>query len=583
MKTQNSIYTVLFYTYSPSNMHSHLVLRTVLLLLILISNSSFSASLNKSFWLGEGFQQTSDSFDQIRNHRPVLQAFMNQLPKGGNLHHHLMGAIPPMEIIDVAIERGFCIDTQYHFAKCDGSLQTVKDFISQEENREALIQKLRVPESTDTTQVRNWRFFNFFPLVATLFDGIDSDFVSFIREKAAVDRLSYIESIIYWNEATGPDQLFELITHFPIPDPDSTSSLEDFRAKLVAQQSFQTQLQSAASQVANALKTSEDNLKCTDSPSLPACAVTVRFLHEIHRTDTLPRVYAQMIFAFELAQRSLSGSDPQVLGINIVGPENNDTALNDYLSHMKMLSFLKNNSNYPLVKDHISLHAGELVKATVEDIYYRTTLANAIQIVQPKRIGHGLSLMAQECLQQSSAGNEEYVNCSAELLKAMLDNDIAIEIPFTSNQRLNGIGPKKEHPFPVYAGNNIAVTLATDDPGILKVDLTSQFVEAVYGFSPNQTTNSILLSFDKVIEFTRNSLEFSFLPGQSLWVKGGTNPRYQQRVSACLDLESEACNNFVSSNTKARFQRDHELKLAGFIGREGIQNEFLLQHLSQQL
>ncbi|WP_212746815.1 hypothetical protein, partial [Pseudoalteromonas sp. S4492] len=102
------------------------------------------------------------------------------------------------------------------------------------------------------------------------------------------------------------------------------------------------------------------------------------------------------------------------------------------------------------------------------------------------------------------------------------------------------------------------------------IDLTSQFVEAVYGFSPNQTTNSILLSFDKIVEFTRNGLEFSFLPGQSLWVKSDPRARYQQRVTACLDLESEACNNFVSSSTKAKLQRDHEIKLAEFIGNDNF-------------
>ncbi|MGI9281035.1 MAG: hypothetical protein ACR2PX_15625 [Endozoicomonas sp.] len=561
-------------------MSSRFILRIFLVVLLLMSHSSFSASLHKSSELSAGIQQTSDNFDRIRNHRPALQAFMNQLPKGGNLHHHLMGAIEPKEIIDTAIERGLCVDANQHIVKCDGSQQTVKDYVSQEENRETLINQLTVPDSSDTVQVRNWHFFNFFPLVAALFDGVDADFVSFIREKAAVDGLSYIESMIYWNEATGPDELFALITNFPTPDPDSTSSLEDFRAKLVALPDFQTQLQLAAKEVANALKVSDDRLSCADKPAQPACTVTVRFLHEIHRTDTLPQVYAQMIFAFELAQQSLSSNDPQVLGVNIVGPENNETALNDYLSHMKMLRFLKNNSSYPLVKDHISLHAGELVKTTVEDIYYRTTLAIAIQIVQPKRIGHGLSLMAQDCLKLSSIGNEEYVNCSSELLETMLGQDIAIEVPFTSNQRLNGIGPQEKHPFPVYAGNNIAVTLATDDPGILKIDLTSQFVEAVYGFSPNQTTNSILLSFDKIVEFTRNGLEFSFLPGQSLWVKSDPRARYQQRVTACLDLESEACNNFVSSSAKAKLQRDHEIKLAEFIGNDNFQQRMLLQHHS---
>ncbi|WP_257275585.1 MULTISPECIES: hypothetical protein [unclassified Endozoicomonas] len=546
-------------------MTSDILLRFALVMMLLTANTSFSSSEYEISGFTKGHKRTSDFMESIRNNRPELQAFMNRLPKGGDLHHHLMGAIEPEEIIDIAIERKFCIYKDHHMAPCDCCAQSLSAYVSNEENRAALIRQLTLADSNDTLEIRDKHFFDYFAIVKALFDGIDARFISLIRKKAAVDGLSYIESTIYWNEANGPDKLFSLITNLPAPDPDSSKSLEDFRTRLSAQPDFQTQLKAAAKEVADALKDSDDHLNCSHSPSQPACSVTVRFLHEIHRTDPLPRVYAQMIFAFELAQLSLSGSDPQVLGINIDGAENNDTALNDYLSHMKMLSFLKNHKKYPLVKEHISLHAGELVKATVEDFYYRTTLADAINIVQPKRIGHGISLMAQDCLKQSSSGNEEYVNCSAELLKTMLDNDIAVEIPFTSDQRLNDIGPNSGHPFPVYVNSNVAVALATDDPGILKVDLTSQFVEAVYGFSPNQSSDGALLSFDQIIEFARNSLEYSFLPGQSLWVKAEDHTRYQKRVSACLNLDSEACNKFVGSNTKARLQRDHELKLKDFM------------------
>lgn len=534
-------------------------------MLILTANSSFSAFEHEISELTRGHQRTSDYLDSIRNNRPLLQTFMNQLPKGGNLRHHLMGAIEPKEIIDIAIERGFCIYNNQHMAPCDCCAQSVKEFVDNGENHAALIRQLSLPDSHDPVEVRSKLAFSYLPTVKALFDGIDAHFISYLRKRALVDGLSYIESTIYWDEANGPDKLFSLITDLPKPNPDSTQSLEDFRARLSSQSDFQTQLKTAARTVADALKASDDHLKCSLSPYHPACSVTVRFLQEVHRTDPLPRVYAQMIFAFELAQLSLSGNDPQVLGINIGGSENNNTALNDYLSHMKMLSFLKNHKQYPLVKEHISLNAGELAEATVEDFYYRTTMADAIQIVQPKRVGHGISLMAQNCLKQSGSGNEEYANCSAQLLKTMLDNEIAVEIPLTSNQRLSGKGPNSGHPFPVYVNSNIVVTLATDYPGILKVDLTSQFVEAVYSFSPDQTGNSILLPFDQIVEFARNSLEYSFLPGQSLWLKAEDHARYQKRVPACLDLESEACKKFVSGNTKARLQRDHESRLKDFM------------------
>lgn len=94
-----------------------------------------------------------------------------------------MGAIEPKEIIDIAIERGFCIYKSQRIAPCDCCAQSVKDYVSHEENRAALIKLLTLPESTDTLAVRDRHFFDYFPVVEGLFDGIDAHFVSFIRKK----------------------------------------------------------------------------------------------------------------------------------------------------------------------------------------------------------------------------------------------------------------------------------------------------------------------------------------------------------------------------------------------------------------
>ena len=104
------------------------------------------------------------------------------------------------------------------------------------------------------------------------------------------------------------------------------------------------------------------------------------------------------------------------------------------------------------------------------------------------------------------------------------------------------------------------MVLATDDPGILKTDLTSQFVEVAHLYSD--------ITFDEFLTMSRNSLEYSFLPGKSLWQHLSTGkPDYSKRVEKCEQLDSAACKTYATSNLKAEKQVDHENRLTDFIAK----------------
>src|SRR6202162_1997611 len=55
-------------------------------------------------------QRTARHFDSIRQQPGLLLAFLREMPKGGDLHIHLAGAIYAESLIDFAAQDGLCVD-----------------------------------------------------------------------------------------------------------------------------------------------------------------------------------------------------------------------------------------------------------------------------------------------------------------------------------------------------------------------------------------------------------------------------------------------------------------------------------------
>ncbi|MZP29780.1 hypothetical protein GTO91_08685 [Heliobacterium undosum] len=70
------------------------------------------------------------------------------------------------------------------------------------------------------------------------------------------------------------------------------------------------------------------------------------------------------------------------------------------------------------------------------------------------------------------------------------------------------------HPLPLYRRAGVPITLNTDDEGINRSNLTMEYVKAV---------NDFQISYRELKEFARNSLEYSFLPGKSLYIDRNYN------------------------------------------------------------
>ena len=57
-------------------------------------------------------QKTAAYFESIRKSPPKQMAFLLKMPKGGDLHNHLSGAVYAERYIEWAAEKGLCVNTR---------------------------------------------------------------------------------------------------------------------------------------------------------------------------------------------------------------------------------------------------------------------------------------------------------------------------------------------------------------------------------------------------------------------------------------------------------------------------------------
>jgi adenosine deaminase len=84
----------------------------------------------------------------------------------------------------------------------------------------------------------------------------------------------------------------------------------------------------------------------------------------------------------------------------------------------------------------------------------------------------------------------------------MAREGIAVEINLTSNDVILGV-KGEVHPLGLYRRHGVPFVLSTDDAGVLRSDMTAEYVRAVREQG---------LSYRDLKQASRNSLTYSFLP-----------------------------------------------------------------------
>ena len=528
----------------------------ILATLLLVSSITFAAPVTRS---SQGYENAKAYFNKIRTDESQLVEFFKSFPKGAELHHHFMGAPQAEEIALEGMQQGLCMDkNSYGFTPCGNNTVNISSVINNLQSDLDYRQTQTVNDLDMPVLIRHKVFFDSFGKRAPIYNGLPYRLLSKLRIHAAEDNVQYLETMTSWNEYQGLNMISNLLDGLPGLQPLTTQSMERFRQALLNKSDFQTLLLVASKEYGSALSDSDNELECSESPPQPACQVIVRFLQEINRLQSPELVFAHMVLAFELAQTSLKSLSPIVLGMNIVGAEDSNIARRDLSQHLSMFNYMKALSKYRDAAKNISLHAGELnrkIAATPEEIGH--SLANTIRIAQPARVGHAVSLMNQSCDQFPDYNPD--APCGNFLMQKLVDTNTGVEILLTSNEMLLDVSGS-EHPVQSYIDAGVAVVLSTDDPGQLEIDLTSQFVLLAMRYTG--------IDFDAIVRIARNSLSYSFLPGQSFWKPQPNGaPDYSHMVSECSDPSSSDCNQYLDDNLRAAMEFSHNQALSEFFNR----------------
>lgn len=478
--------------------------------------------------------RTAQYLESVRDNPAALMDFLDRIPKGGDLHNHLTGAVYAESYIDYAVEDGLCIDrvaATLTPPPCDPAqgrvpaTQALTDFPLRNHVIDTWSIRNFVP-SPDDRDVRH-HFFAAFGKFDPVTNGHWGEMLAEVVHRAGVQHEIYLETMLT------PDQGEAMKLGREVGWNDDFAMM---RQRLLAGGMAQV-VADGRKNLDVGQKKMREILACGSATPDPGCAVTLRFQNQVLRAFPKEEVFAQMLAGFEIAS-----ADPRVVAVNLVQSQDEYRALRDFDLHMRMLDFL--HGIYPQV--HISLHAGELTPGEVKpEELLASHIRESIELGHAERIGHGLDVV--------------YERDVPGLLAEMKDRHILVEDCIYSHEVVRGM-TGADNVLPIYLRAGVPVAIATDDEGIVRSELTWYFKRAVVGYHVDYRT---------LKRMVRDSLEHAFVPGASLWAA----PENFTMVPACANKtlepmpESPSCRDFLAGSERARLEWKEEVEFAGFEGR----------------
>ena len=485
------------------------------------AQSASHASVNKT-----PEQKAARYFESIRKSPPRMLAFLRKMPKGGDLHSHLSGAVYAESYIQWAASKGSCVNS----ATMTLSQPPCDSASGQIPATAALSNPVMYRQLIDAWSMRYWQYSgqnghdHFFDSFGKFGGGTFGQMVAEVASRAAKGHVLYLELML-----TPDGGRSSLIGQQAGWDGDFEGTLNKLKS---------TGIDSAALTGVKALQDAEAEkntlLKCGTPQADLGCTVTIRYISQVTRAAPLGQVFAQMVTGFALA------NDPnsKVVALNLVQAEDWLIPMQNFKVHMDMLNFLR--PRYP--QAHITLHAGELAPGVVPPEGLTFHIRESVMKGHAERIGHGVTIMHED---------DPY-----SLLKELARRNVMIEICLTSNDTILGIR-KEQHPLATYLQYGVPVTLATDDEGVSRSEISREYLKAAEEHG---------LGYLQLKSMARTSLQHAFLPGRSLWA----DERKFIAVSQCAKDMSMAnelsgvCKQYLATSEKARLQWKLEEEFKAF-------------------
>lgn len=447
------------------------------------------------------------------------------MPKGGELHYHLAGGAYPEIMLELASKDNYCLNTTNWMVSKNPSVCNgvdTKDLLNHPDLYANAVKSWSLKDFVPGKESGHDHFFNSFYKFNALVADHQPELVAAVLQTAAQQNEHYMELMIL------PDNAHSMSFGPMLKDANSFS---EQRKRLLANQDFQNNINYTVVESNRIVQQAHHELGCETNPEKKACQIKVKFLYYSLREQSLDNLFAQTLNAFEAVAQSMQ-SKGALVGVNLVQPEDGIISLRDYRKQMQMYQYL--HEVYPQV--NIALHAGELTQETVtpEDLDYH--IHDALFTGQAQRIGHGVDI-----------ANESNVE---NTLNYMATHHKPVEINLISNLKILKVAGRS-HPLNFYLKHNVPVVLSTDDEGILRTNLSQQYVEAVLNHD---------LDYETLKKINRNALTYAFLPGKSIW----SDADKALLDHNCQDLESQSCQQFIKTSEKAQLQWNLEQKLHAF-------------------
>jgi hypothetical protein len=471
-------------------------------------------------------EQAARYFDAVRGDSVALGIFIREMPKGGDLHSHLSGAVYAESYLRWAAEDGLCVNTaRLAILRTGCTPNDTLRMASQIPDTSALYAQM-----VDAMSMRNWD--------STRISGHKQFFDTFGRMNATERRGGDMLAEAATRAALGGVRYLELMT---TPDTSAARTLgsragwtDDFarmRDTLLAL-GLPAIARTAAARLDGVEARRDTLLGCLPGHvRQPGCDVEVRWLYQVARGNPPQQVFAQILLGFLMADE-----DRKVVGLNLVQPEDRDTSMHYYSTQMRMIRYLR--GVYPDVR--VTLHAGELAPGLVPDEGLRFHIREAVRVAGARRIGHGVDVLHEDS--------------AAELMAQMAREGVMVEIALTSNDVILGVrGPA--HPLHAYMAAGVPVALATDDEGVARSEMTKEYLKAVRDQN---------LGYPALKTMARTSLQHAFIPGEPLWRDLNTLTPTPACARSAGGWDGARCRAFLARNPKARLQRDLERRFGWF-------------------
>lgn len=434
-----------------------------------------------------GFSQSAESYlEKIRNNEALLTAFFQQMPKGGDLHHHFSGSVYAEPLLERAIAEDFYLNLETMAVSktkpANGNWQTfssIKNDGKLDYYQQQIMQTWSVKDYNGSVPSDD-QFFDSFMKFEPTIKGHFAEGMLELKKRAIAENVSYIET-----------QLSTITCDMNVSD------LSDFNTKL-----RQAATQKDEKAVLKLLDELYKSLQKKDAKKY-ADDFNNNFLAKLHKDlkiddERFTMRYQNFVLRFmepvdlfkNLTIAFISSNESKLTaGVNIVSPEHGENSMKDYWLHMVMFKYC--HDKFPNVK--YTLHAGELTLGLVQPEELTWHINDAIFIAGANRIGHGVDIA--------------YEANSYDLLKYMAKNNIPIEINLVSNEFILKV-KENRHPFTLYKEFNVPIVISTDDAGILRSNMTEQYVLLAKRYQD--------VNYETIKKYVYNSINYSFIQDESV-------------------------------------------------------------------